>query len=516
MRSQRLDAVLELLLPEAREQAGLHEFDGRVQDLSPAGVSSLLGSLGKGPTEPDPHDEAHLAAFEAGLRATYGLVEMHRWNPLVHLANLDLSPYDREYAPAELRDAARLAHLAAWPDAIAGAVASLDRVPSRVARALRPAAAGLGIGLDRFAVDSASTGAIGRATEALAVLLAHLDAAAGTASPDAPLGAKSLAVLLGAPEALPVDLDRLDRTAALERDRLAAILTEACGRLAPKEPTERVVRALLDEPRGMDEVYASARELVGQLTDFVERHGLLPALGGSCLIGPAPASRRWAMAMMSWNAPEEAEAPAWYHINPPDPSFGPEEARQWLAVFSATTLPAITAHEVMPGHFAHGQMLRSRARGPVRRSLCSAAFVEGWAHYGEELLVEEGFMAENPRYVIGVAIEALVRVTRLRVALGVHAGGMTLAEAAALFEADAYLLGPAGYAEAERALFDPTYGRYTWGKLEIAQLRDEAIVAWGTKYSHRRFHESLLSLGAPPLGLIGDALEVAVTKSSPS
>jgi hypothetical protein len=113
MRSQRLDAVLELLLPEAREQAGLHEFDGRVQDLSPAGVSSLLGSLGKGPTEPDPHDEAHLAAFEAGLRATYGLVEMHRWNPLVHLANLDLSPYDREYAPTELRDAARLAHLAA-------------------------------------------------------------------------------------------------------------------------------------------------------------------------------------------------------------------------------------------------------------------------------------------------------------------------------------------------------------------------------------------------------------------
>ena len=81
-------------------------------------------------------------------------------------------------------------------------------------------------------------------------------------------------------------------------------------------------------------------------------------------------------------------------------------------MFSATTLPAITVHEVTPGHFAHGRMLRSLARGDVRRSLCSAAFVEGWAHYAEELMVEAGFRADDPRYALGVWIEALLRVTR--------------------------------------------------------------------------------------------------------
>jgi Bacterial protein of unknown function (DUF885) len=59
---------------------------------------------------------------------------------------------------------------------------------------------------------------------------------------------------------------------------------------------------------------------------------------------------------------------------------------------------------------------------------------------------------------------------------------------------------------ATRATYDPTYGRYTWGKLEIMSLRDQAIAAWGTAFSLRRFHEALLALGAPPLGTMGDAL----------
>ena len=78
-------------------------------------------------------------------------------------------------------------------------------------------------------------------------------------------------------------------------------------------------------------------------------HGLLPELGGSCLVGPAPPSRRYAVAMMSWTGPYEAEAPAWFYVNPPDPSWDEEEKDRWRSLFSATTLPAITAHEVTPG-----------------------------------------------------------------------------------------------------------------------------------------------------------------------
>jgi hypothetical protein len=83
---------------------------------------------------------------------------------------------------------------------------------------------------------------------------------------------------------------------------------------------------------------------------------------------------------------------------------------------------------------------------------------------------------------------------------------MTVDDATARFETDAFLLGPAARSEAARATYDPTYGRYTWGKLEIMSLRDEARSAWGTRFSLRRFHEALLALGAPPLGTMGDAL----------
>ena len=138
-------------------------------------------------------------------------------------------------------------------------------------------------------------------------------------------------------------------------------------------------------------------------------------------------------------------------------------------MFSASTLPAITVHEVAPGHFSHHQALRG-ARGDVRRTLFSSAFVEGWAHYAEELCVEEGFLGDDPRFAVGVWLEALVRVTRLACALGVHTAGWTVQEATARFEADTHLAGSAAASEARRATFDPTYGRYTWGKLEIMAL----------------------------------------------
>ena len=57
-------------------------------------------------------------------------------------------------------------------------------------------------------------------------------------------------------------------------------------------------------------------------------------------------------------------------------------------------------HEVAPGHFAHGRALR-HAAGPVRRILHSVSFAEGWAHYVEEVCLEEGFRARDPRFASG-------------------------------------------------------------------------------------------------------------------
>jgi hypothetical protein len=496
----RLRAVCDLMIPSVRENAGLHTYDGVIQDLSPDGVRAGLARLAapSGRATVD-HDEAHLQAFEEMLRVSFGELEEHRANPLVHLDNLDLSVYDREYAPAEDREEARRRHLAAWPDAVDMAVASLDRVSQPTAAALVDAVVGLASGLD----ESDPVAAAGLAAQRR--LVAHLKRAAAEGDPNPAIGEQGLTRLLSSGEAIDVDLAELARQADEDRDRLRAELEETCARIRPGHPVGEVIADLLADHPDADGVIDEARGQVEEAVAFTHERNLVPGLDGECLVGPTPPARRWAFAMMAWAGPYEPDAPSWYHITPPDRSWPTAQQNEWLEAFNRTTLPAITVHEVAPGHFAHGRVLR-RVSGDVRKALMSLSFIEGWAHYAEQLCVEEGFRADDPRFEAGVAIEALVRVTRLAVSIGLHTGQMTMDEAATRFEEDAHLQGPAARSEAARATFDPTYGRYTWGKLEILRLRERARAAWGADYSHQRFHKELLDLGAPPLGLMASGL----------
>lgn len=487
----RLRAVTDLDLPAARESAGLHGYDGEICDLSAGGVTAALARLGQGEAPADPLDAAHLAAAEAALVTRFRSAREHRRNPLVHLDALDLSCYDRDYAPAAQRQDARRRHLAGWPQAVDTAIRSLDEVPAALASALLPAARGLAHGVD----DDAALAAHRRLTD-------HLEAAARDGDPDPALGGETLAALLASAEALPVDLATLAHDARAEATRQQQALRAATELLAPRRPLREVVTELLaDHPSTPAEIYAEARALVAEATAFTVERALLPDPGGVCTVGPAPASRSWAMAMLAWAGPHEPDGPSQYWVTPPDPSWPPAEQEEWLMVFSRTTLPAITVHEVTPGHFAHGRFLR-RTTTPVRATLFSYAFIEGWAHYAEELMVEAGFRADDPRFAAGVALEALVRTTRLRVTLGLHTGALTLDDAAALFAEEAFLAGPAARSEAARATFDPTYGRYTWGKLAILAARDQARAQWGGGFSLQRFHRVLLERGSPPLGLL--------------
>src|SRR6266542_3039651 len=359
--NKRLHALCDLAVSAVREYVGLHDdYDGRVQDLSLEGVRAGLARLGGPPLE-DPLDDAYVTAHEHAMRVELGELELHRRNPLYHIGGLDLSCYDRDYAPAEQRAEARRGHLAAWPGAIDAAVGALDRVSAPVAQALLPVVRGLAADLDP--ADP---------------LVEHVEACARDGDPHAPLGAANPHPLLSASEATEVDLGRLEEQADAERDRLRAMLADACQRLAPGRQLDQVVAEL-----------AEAQAVTAEAIAFTRERDLVPGLDGECLVGPAPPSRRWALAMMSWAAPYEADAPSRYYITPPDPSWPHDEQEHWLEVFSRSSLPAITVHEVAPGHFAHGRYLR-RVAGDVRRTLHSTAFIEGWAHYVEEVCLDEG------------------------------------------------------------------------------------------------------------------------------
>ena len=501
----RLRSVCDLDIAEMREFSGRHEYDGKIQDLSPGGVRAGLARVAdasaSGQALDDSHDEAHLATFEGAARVRLGDLEMHRRNPILHMAGLDLACYDREYAPQQQRDEARLAHLAGWPAAIDAAIESLDLLSAPVAAALADGIRGLTAGLPATVDEQVKAAALA----AHARLMAHIQSAAD-GPPDAALGSAALTAIMSSTESTPVDLGRLSERADAERDRLTALLAEGCARVDPGRPPLEVARELVRDHPEADGVIEAARGWTELAIAFTRDRDLVPYQDGECRVGPAPESRRWAMAMMSPAAPGEPDGPSWYHITPPEESWAEQDKEEWLQVFSATTLPGITVHEVAPGHFSHGRAIR-RAPTQVRRTLHSAAFVEGWAHYAEELCVEEGFCDGDPRFAIGIWLEALVRVTRLACAIGVHTAGMTVQEGARRFEADTHLAGAAALSEARRATFDPTYGRYTWGKLEIMSLRERARKEWGSGFSLRRFHSAMLELGSPPLGLLGTAVE---------
>jgi hypothetical protein len=497
--NERLRAVCDMSVATVRENAGLHQYDGVVQDMSPAGVRAGLARIG-GPALDDPHDDAHLAAFEDAARAFFGELEMHRRDPMCHLFNLDVTCYERAYAPPEELAAARRRQLAAWPDGIQAAIESLDAVTAPVARAVLPPLRGLAAGLDPDdPIERAALAAHQR-------LCAHVQVAADTGDPRATLGGAGLARLMGAQEAITVDLGRLATLADAERDRLRAMLSEACKQYDPSRTPADILAELMTDHPDPDGVLDRARHISAEVIAFTRARRLAPYLDGECLVGPSPASRRWALASLSWAGPEEPDAPAWYYVTPPDPGWSPEEAEGWLTAFSTALLLPMTVHEVAPGHFAHGRAMR-HAPTPVRRVLQSDAFIEGWAHYMEEVCLEEGFRPGDPRYGIGLAVGALQRVTRLAVAIGLHTGAMDVAEGTARFVADAYLAEPTAASEARRGTFDPTYGRYTWGKLVIRELRGTAMTRWGADYSPERFHRALMDLGSPPLGLLATALE---------
>jgi hypothetical protein len=503
--NNRLRAVCDLSLARSREGAGLHEYDGEIQDLSESGVRAGLQSLrtaraAVGPLD-DPHDEKHLSAFEDALVLQYEDLELHRRDPLRHLDNLELSAYVREYAPEPDRLKARARQLEQWPEAVDIAVTTLDQVNSPTAKALLGAARG------QAAAVLPTDGETGqRALAALSRLVGHLEHAAEHGDPDAALGGPALARLMGVSEGLDVDLGRLALTADAERDRLWVMLTDACAALDPSRTPRELVPELLADHPDADGVLSEARSLTAEVLEFTRTKALVPHLDGECLVGPTPESLAWSTAMMAWSAPGEADAPSWYWVTPPGPELSPEEAEEWLTVFSRTALPAITVHEVAPGHFTHGRSLR-RAPTDVRRILHSSTFAEGWAHHMEEVCMEEGFREDDPRFTVGVCLEALIRVTRLACAIGLHTGAMDVAEATRRFMSDALMERAGAASEARRGTFDPTYGQYTWGKLALRDLRDRARRDWGSGWSNQRFHAALMDLGSPPLGLIGTAVE---------
>src|ERR1700730_2479462 len=231
----RLRAVCDLDVAEVREYSGRQKYDGTIQDLSPDGVRQGLRRLSEaaasGPLD-DPHDEAHLRAFEQRARVAFGDLELHRRSPLPHLDGLDLACYDRDYAPASERDRARLEHLARGPRAVDRPVAAPADAPADTRAA---------------------------AAAAHARLASHVERAATDGDPDPSLGEAGLTALMSSADGMDVDLGRLAGRRAAERDGSVPLPAAGAARIHAARPPLEVARDLVRDHPGPDGVIDAAR-----------------------------------------------------------------------------------------------------------------------------------------------------------------------------------------------------------------------------------------------------------------
>jgi uncharacterized protein DUF885 len=280
---------------------------------------------------------------------------------------------------------------------------------------------------------------------------------------------------------------------------------ESARRVAPNRAALDVWREVLDDHPKRGEVVAAAQKTVDDLFAFIRARRLvdLPA-GERVVVAAAPAYDLGLASMHSSPPLEPRPVKSYYYITDAQAEWPQERQNLWLQKFNYATLADISAHEVAPGHYVHSLFMR-RTPGKIRRIWIGlnpfpqpSSGQDGWAHYAEQLISDEGFKADDPRYRLAQTSEALTRICRLIAGIRLHSGEWSIDRAADLFEHEAHLPAPAARQEAVRGTYDPTYGGYFLGKLAAFTLRRDYQAARGADFSLREFHERVMTNGIAP------------------
>ena len=199
---------------------------------------------------------------------------------------------------------------------------------------------------------------------------------------------------------------------------------------------------------------------------------------------------------------ETKAAEAFYYVTPPEKDWDAKHVEEHLRLFNKSVMNIITVHEVFPGHFLQF-VYAPQFPTKTRKLLGAASNAEGWAHYGEQMMVEEGFGNHDPKTRLAQLSEALLRDCRWVVGMKEHTQGMSVQQGATDYFTKKCFQQPANaYEEARRGAYNPTYLYYTLGKLEIYKLRADYQKARGASYSLKEFHDAFVKQGAPPIKMV--------------
>jgi hypothetical protein len=509
--------------PADAANAGKHEYDGKLPDWSSKGLADYGAWL---------HSQRdRLAGFgddqlDAGLRfqREYALAVIDNrlfWledadfphhNPAFYTDTISPSLYlTREYAPLAQRMAAFIQYEENLPAATAQIEANMH---TPMAASLIDYGIGVYGGLadffkndvpkafasvedktlqDRFA--AANAGAI-QATSDLADWLKSQKA---TSTQDFVLGPERYARMLKATERVDMPVDQLKAIGESDLKRNLDALKLACEQFAPgASESQCIAKADADKPEG-GAVEGARKQLAG-LRQFIVDKDLVTIPGTEAAkVDEAPPFNRANFAYIEIPGPYEVGLPSIYYIAPPDPTW--PKAEQLAYVPGKSSLLFTSSHEVWPGHFL--QFLHAnRSSWKFAQLFVGYAYAEGWAHYCEEMMWDAGLGNGDPEAHIGQLQEALLRNVRFLSSIGMHTGGMTMAESERMFREQAFQDPGNARQQAARGTYDPAYLNYTLGKLMIKQLREDWTASRGGRKAWKAFHDQFLSYGGPPIPLV--------------
>ena len=511
--------------PSWAAQQGRHEFDGQLPDVSAAGLARRAAQLHAArttiakattstPTEAL-EQQIILNAIDSDLFWREKAKSPFK-NPAFYLDKIDPDLYlSRNYAPLEVRLQGFIMYLRALPKVATDLTANLaGPLPKTFVK--------LGIddlgGLSDFFVKDAVAAfasvkdeglqkqlkeASAQAAQAMKGVKVYLESQQKTANDDFALGPDLFKQMLVETELVNEPVAHIEAVGRADLERNTMALKDACNVYLPRATlTACIAKMTSDKPKG--DVIAAARKELTQLEAFVRKNSVvgIPS-ADEAKVAEAPPYNRSNIAFIQIPGPYDHGIASTYNIAPPDPKWTKTEQAAYIP--SRALLTITSAHEVWPGHFL--QYLHANANpSKVEALWVGYAFSEGWAHYTEELMIEEGLGKGDPAIHIAQLTEALLRDVRLLSAIGLHTHGMTVAESDAMFREKAFQDPGNARQQAARGTYDPAYLNYTLGKVMIRKLRFDWLTKSGflpndpTHWS--AFHEKFLSYGGPPIPLL--------------
>jgi uncharacterized protein (DUF885 family) len=299
------------------------------------------------------------------------------------------------------------------------------------------------------------------------------------------------------------------------------VFADAAKVIDPNKSPADVFKQLQKEHPTAEKLIPDIAKTLDQIRTYVTEHKIvgIPPNAKAQVKETPRYDRATSFASMDTPGPFEKKATeAFYYVTPVESNWTPQQKEEWLTSFNFYTADVTSIHEAYPGHYVQFLRLNASVANKLEKIFGSYAFIEGWAHYCEQMMLDQGFggpkkppgSAEEQKraakYRMAQASEALLRLCRLCVSVKMHTQGMGVDEATKFFQQNCYYEEKPAHDEAMRGTFDYGYLNYSLGKMEIMKLLEDYKAQQGDEFSLEQFHNQLLDHGMPPIRLLREIL----------